>query len=70
MGDSKGAVDAGSLGVHAPFGDDLTIEVGKFLQKPDILQHCRSAWSGGHGVLVVDAVGAVSGGEFFLIYNE
>jgi len=38
MGDCKGTVGPGSLGVHAPLGDDLPVEVSEFFQEPDILQ--------------------------------
>ena len=61
VGDGKGAIGAGTLGVHAAFGDYLPVEVGKFLQIPDILQQHRAARSGGHGVLVVDDGSAVPG---------
>ena len=68
MGDGEGAVGAGTLGVHPAFGDHLPVEVGEFLQEPDILQQHRSARSGGHGVLVVDDGGAGPGGQFFLLF--
>ena len=66
VGDGKGAVGAGALGVHAPLGDHLPVEVGEFLQEPDILQELRAARSGGHRVLVVDDGGAVSWWSVFL----
>ena len=53
LGNGKDAISAGSLGVHAPLGNDLPIEVGEFLQKPDILQELRAALPGGEDVLVV-----------------
>ena len=68
MGDGKGAVGAGTFGVHPAFGDHLPIEVGKFLQEPDILEKRRSAWSGGHGVLIVDDRCTGPGGKFFLLF--
>ena len=53
VGDGEGAVGPGALGVHASLGDHLAVEVGEFLQKPDILQQHRAARPGGHDVLVV-----------------
>ncbi len=41
MRDGKGAVGARALGMHAPLGDYLPVEMGKLLQKPDILQKLR-----------------------------
>jgi hypothetical protein len=38
LGGGKSPVGAGSLGVHAPLGDYLPVEVGHLLQIPDILQ--------------------------------
>ena len=70
MGDGKGAVGAGTLGVHAALGDHLPVEVGEFLQEPDILQQHRAARSGGHDVLVVDDGCAVPGGQFLLFFHK
>ena len=66
---SKCAVSAGTLGVHPAFGDHLPIKVCEFLQEPDILQKCRSAWSSGHSVLVVDDGSARVRGQFFLPFS-
>jgi hypothetical protein len=38
VGDREGAVGARALGVHAALGDHLSIEMGEFLQKPNIFQ--------------------------------
>ena len=38
----EGAVSARAFGMHAPLRDNLTIKVGKLLQKPDILKQLRS----------------------------
>ena len=54
VGDGERAERAGALGVHAPFGDHLAVEVGHLLQKPDVLQQGRPARSRGDGVVVVD----------------
>jgi hypothetical protein len=35
--DGERTVGAGALGVHAPLGNHLTVEVGELLQEPDIL---------------------------------
>ena len=68
VGNGECAVSAGTLGVHPAFGDHLPIEVGKFLQEPDILEKRRSAWSGGHGVLIVDDRRTGPSGKFFLMF--
>ena len=44
VGDGEGAVSAGTLGVHAPLGYHLPVEVGELFQEPDILQQHRAAW--------------------------
>ena len=36
--DGERAVGAGALGVHAPLGNHLAVEVGELLQEPDILE--------------------------------
>ena len=69
VGDGEGAVGAGTLGVHAALGDHLPVEVGEFLQEPDILQQHRAARSGGHDVLVVGDGSAGVGGQFFWILS-
>jgi len=50
---SNCAVGAGTVGMHAALGDNLPIEVGEFLQKPDILQKRRASFPSGQCVLVV-----------------
>jgi hypothetical protein len=70
MGDGECAVSPGSLGVHTALGDHFPVEMGEFLQVPDILQQNWTTRSGGHGVLVVDNRGAVSVGEFLLLAHE
>ena len=52
VGDGEGAEGAGSFGVHAALGNYLPVEVGQFLQKPDILQAVpgravRRSWCSG-----------------------
>lgn len=51
--DSKRAVGAGTLGVHASFRDDLTVEMGQFFQKPDVLQQHGAARAGCEHPVVV-----------------
>src|SRR3989304_9199166 len=69
VGDGEGAVGAGTLGVHAAFGDYFTVEMGELLQKPHILQQLRSARAGSHYILVVDNGCPASGGKFFLAHD-
>jgi hypothetical protein len=40
--------------VHAAFGNHFTVEVGKLLEEPDILQQGGATRAGGLDVLVVD----------------
>ena len=47
MGHAQRSEGTRTLGVHAPLGDDLAGEVGKLLDKPQILQEQRAAWTGG-----------------------
>src|SRR5690606_5197219 len=44
--DGEAAVRAPSLGVHAPFGDDLAVEMGELLDQPDIVEQRRAARPG------------------------
>ena len=67
MGDGKGSVGTGTLGVHAALGDHLPVKVGEFFQEPDILQQYRAARSCGHHILVVDDRCAASWWSVFLI---
>jgi len=52
--------------MHAVFGNQLPIKMGKFLQEPDILQQLHPAWSGGQHVLVVGYRCSGVGGQFLL----
>jgi len=60
----EGAEGSGTLGVHAPLGDDLAIEVRQFLKEPHILKERRASFPGGLNVLVVDDGGAERSGKF------
>jgi hypothetical protein len=53
VGDGKGAVGAGALGVHAAFGNHLAGEMGELFDQPDVLQQRRSARPGGLDVEIV-----------------
>ncbi len=65
--DGERAEGARALGVHAALGDHLAVEVRQFFQVPDILQQHRTAWSGGHRILVVRH-GCAGGGGQFLVF--
>ena len=67
VGDGEGAVGSGAFGVHPPLGNHLPVEMGQFLQEPDILQQCRASRAGGHDVLVVDNGRARVGGQLLLL---
>ena len=67
MGDGEGAVSARALGMHAPFGDHLAVEMGKLFQKPDILQQRRAARACGHDILIVGNRCACIGGELLFV---
>jgi hypothetical protein len=62
MSDGKGSIGTRTIRMHAPFGDDFAIKVGKLLQKPDILQKLGTPWPGSHYILVVDNRAAGIGG--------
>ena len=70
VGHGKGAVGAGALGVHAPLGDHLAVEVGELLQVPDILQQLRPARAGGHDVLVVGNWASGIGGQLLVFAHD
>ncbi|OQB99613.1 MAG: hypothetical protein BWX80_03632 [Candidatus Hydrogenedentes bacterium ADurb.Bin101] len=53
VGHGKSAEGAGTFGVHAPFRDDLPVEVGEFFEEPDVLQQLRAPWSCRQHVLIV-----------------
>ena len=44
--DGKRPKRAGSLGVHAPFRDNLAVKVCHFFLKPYILHQHRASWAG------------------------
>ncbi len=52
-GHREGAVGAGALGVHAPFGDHLAVEVRELLEEPHILEQHRPPGTRGQAVLVL-----------------
>ena len=70
VGHGEGAEGPRTLGVHPPFGNDLPVEVGEFLQKPYILKQHRSTRSGGQDVLVVGHGGPGVGGQFLLLSHD
>ena len=70
MGNGEGAMGARTLGVHAPLGDHLAVEVGELLEEPDILQQLRATRPGGHDILVVDDRATGVGGEFLLVTHD
>ena len=47
-----------SLGVHAPLGDHLAVEMRELLLEPDVLHQDRAAWAGRYRILVIDHGGA------------
>jgi hypothetical protein len=49
----KGAMGAPAFRVHTALGDHLAVEVSQLLDKPDVLQQCRTARTGGQDVGVV-----------------
>ena len=51
--DGECAVCAGALGVHAPLGNHLAVEVGELFEQPDVLQQRRPARPGGLNVEIV-----------------
>ena len=48
--------------MHSAFRDNLTVEVGQFFQKPDILQQHRAARASGDDIIIIDNRGASGGG--------
>ena len=62
--DRKSAVSARAFGMHAALGDDLTVEVSEFLQKPRVLKQHRSTWSSSHNILVIGNRSAYVVGKF------
>ncbi|CFP67595.1 Uncharacterised protein [Bordetella pertussis] len=53
MRDREGAIGARAFGVHHALGNAFTVEVGQFLQEPDVLQQGGAARPRRHGVVVV-----------------
>ncbi len=51
---------ARALGVHAPLGNHLAIEVGELLDQPDVLQE---GWAAGASGLDIEIVGDRSAGR-------
>ena len=70
VGHAQRAEGARTLGVHAPLGDDFAGEVGELLDKPQILQEQRAAWTGAHAVLVVRDGRSRRGGQRFGVFFE
>ena len=58
MGDREGAERPGALGMHPALRNNLAVEVGQLLNKPDVLQQRRTPLAGGRDVLVVVDGGA------------
>jgi len=58
VGYGEVAESAAALGVHAPLGDYLPVEVGEFLEKPDILKKLRASGTGRQDVGIVRHGGA------------
>jgi hypothetical protein len=56
--------------MHAALGNHLSVEVSELLQEPDVLEQHRTAFPGGHNVLVVDDGSAVSGGELLFFFHN
>ena len=66
VSDGERAVSAAALGVHAPLGDHFAVEVGEFLQEPDILEQHRATRPGSQDILVVGDGSSGVRGQFFL----
>src|SRR5690606_20520545 len=64
VGDGEGAIGARTLGMHAPLGNHLAVEVGQLLEQPDVLQQGRTAGAGRQDVLVIGNGRAGCGGQF------
>ena len=69
VGGREGAEGAGALGVHAPLRDHFAVEVGEFLEEPDVLKQHRAPRPRGHHILVVDDRRASGGGQIFFIFH-
>ncbi|MNN73437.1 hypothetical protein D3C81_1895540 [compost metagenome] len=52
--------------MHAPLGYHFAIEVGEFLDQPDVLQQGRATGAGGLDVEVVHHRGAGGVGQFLI----
>ena len=64
----EGSEGSRSLGVHAPFGDDLAVEVGEFFEEPRVLRGYGAAFPGCLNVLVVGDGPAVFGCQFLFVH--
>jgi len=53
VGNGESAESGGAFGVHTPLGDHLTVKMGRFLEKPDVLEQSGAARSSGHRILIV-----------------
>ena len=53
MGDLDVSVCTSALSVDNSLGNTFTGEVGKLVKQVEVLDEDGSAWTGGHGVLVV-----------------
>jgi hypothetical protein len=62
-GHGETAISAPALGVHAPFGNHLTVEMRQFLHEPNILKQRRTAWACRQNVGVVGNRGTRSIGK-------
>ncbi|MBV6480974.1 MAG: hypothetical protein DIKNOCCD_00683 [bacterium] len=67
MGDCESPKGTGTFGMHPSFGNDFTIEMGQFLQKPYILQQHRAMAASCHNILVVDDWCASCAGQFVFL---
>ena len=67
VGHGEAAMGAGALGMHAPLGDHLAVEMRQLLQEPDILQQHRSARPRRQDILVVRHGAAAGRGQLVLV---
>ncbi|MNN54352.1 hypothetical protein D3C81_1691650 [compost metagenome] len=63
LGDCKGAIGSGALGVYTPLRDVLAIEVSELLDQVEIVEQQRAAGASRAGILVVSYGGTAGGGE-------
>ncbi|MNJ56736.1 hypothetical protein D3C77_522970 [compost metagenome] len=67
MGHHELAEGTGTLGMHAPLGDDFTVEVGELFKEPYVLQQHRAARARSHDVLVIHYGSTGNGCELRLV---